>query len=185
MSAYAVFLRGVNVGGINLKMADVKATLAELPVTDVSTLLASGNVVLRSDLSAEALKEAVQGALRARFGYDAWVIVLPADEVDAMVGGCPYPPDDASTHTYVTLSTDPAVLDELWNLAESAGTQHARLSPTATAWLAPVGATLDSAMSKATAKAKFKATTTTRNLRTMLKVQAAVQKLADAQKLAE
>lgn len=179
MTAYAVFLRGVNVGGINLKMADVKETLAALPVTDVSTLLASGNAVLRSDLSAEALKRAVQDALRARFGYDAWVIVITADDVDAMVSACPYPPDDASTHTYVTLSTDSAVLEELWVLAEGAGTEHTRLSPTATAWLAPVGGTLDSTMSKATAKAKFKATTTTRNLRTMLKVQAAVQKLAE------
>ncbi|KHL00489.1 DUF1697 domain-containing protein [Sinomonas humi] len=179
MNAYAVFLRGVNVGGINLKMAEVKATLAELPVTDVSTLLASGNAVLRSSLSADELKEAIQDALRERFGYDAWVIVIPADDVDALVNACPFPPDDASTHTYVTLATDSAVLDELWDLAERAGTEHARLSPTATAWLAPVGGTLDSTMSKATAKAKFKATTTTRNLRTMLKVQAAAQKLCD------
>ncbi|WP_138443383.1 DUF1697 domain-containing protein [Sinomonas susongensis] len=178
MTAYAVFLRGVNVGGINLKMAEVKETLAELPVTDVSTLLASGNAVLRSELPADALKEAVQNALRERFGYDAWVIVVPADDLDDMVGACPYPPDDASTHTYVTLSTDPAALDELWDVAENAGTEHARLSPTATAWLAPVGGTLDSAMSKATAKARFKATTTTRNLRTMLKIQAAAQRLA-------
>lgn len=178
MAVYAVFLRGVNVGGINLKMAEVRAALAELPVTDVSTLLASGNAVLRSSLSADELKEAIQDALRARFGYEAWVIVLPSEDVDAMVQDCPFPPDDGSTHTYVTLSTEAAVLDELWAVAEEAGTIHSRLSPTATAWLAPVGGTLDSAMSKATAKARFKATTTTRNLRTMLKVQAAAHRLA-------
>lgn len=178
MGVYAVFLRGVNVGGINLKMADLKAALAELPVNGVSTLLASGNVVLRSDLEPDDLKEAVQSALRDRFGYDAWVIVLPAEQVDALVETCPFPPDDGATHTYLTLSTDPAVLDELWALAEEAGTTHARLSPTATAWLAPVGGTLDSAMSKATGKPKYKATTTTRNLRTMLKVQTAAQKLS-------
>ncbi|WP_415854613.1 DUF1697 domain-containing protein [Sinomonas sp. G460-2] len=177
MTAYAVFLRGVNVGGINLKMADVKAALSRLPVTGVSTLLASGNAVLRSELGAAALKEAVQNALRESFGYDAWVIVMAADDVDATVGACPYPPDDDSTHTYVTLSTEPSVLDELWVLAAASGTEHTRLSPVATAWLAPVGGTLDSPMGKATGKAKFKATTTTRNLRTMLKVQAALAKL--------
>ncbi|MDQ4502229.1 DUF1697 domain-containing protein [Sinomonas sp. ASV322] len=178
MTAYAVFLRGVNVGGINLRMADVKEALAELPVTDVSTLLASGNAVMRSDLSESELKDAVQVALRARFGYDAWVIVMTADDVDAVVGACPYPADDEDTHTYVTLSSDPAVLDELWSMAQQDGTEHTRLSPIATAWLARVGGTLESPMSKATAKARYKATTTTRNLRTMLKVQAATRKLA-------
>ncbi|MEA5456589.1 DUF1697 domain-containing protein [Sinomonas sp. JGH33] len=178
MTAYAVFLRGVNVGGINLRMADVKAALAELPVSGVSTLLASGNAVMRSDLPAGELKEAVQAALRARFGYDAWVIVMTADDVDAIVGACPYPHDDEDAHTYVTLGSDPAVLDELWTLAAQDDTEHTRLSPIATAWRAPVGGTLESPMSKATAKAKYKATTTTRNLRTMLKVQAAARKLA-------
>ncbi|NUP75597.1 MAG: DUF1697 domain-containing protein [Sinomonas sp.] len=178
MTAYAVFLRGVNVGGINLKMAELKATLAKLAVTDVATLLASGNAVLRSDLSPSELKEAVQAALREAFGYDAWVIVMTADELDSVVAACPYPSDDSGTHTYVTLSSEPAVLDELWAMAEENGTEHTRLSPIATAWLAPVGGTLESPMSKATGKAKYKATTTTRNLRTMLKVQAAARKLS-------
>ena len=178
MTVYAVFLRGVNVGGINLRMADVKAILSELPVSEVSTLLASGNAVLRSELAPAELKEGVQAALRKAFGYDAWVIIMASDDVDATVHACPYPPDDEATHAYVTLSTDPAVLDELWTVAEADGTEHTRLSPVATAWLAPVGGTLDSAMSKATAKAKLKASTTTRNLRTMLKVQAAMAKLA-------
>ena len=179
MTAYAVFLRGINVGGINLKMADVRTSLSRLPVSDVSTLLASGNIVLRSELSASELKEAVQNVLRADFGYDAWVIVMTAGDVESTVSACPYPPDDASTHTYVTLSSNPAVLDELWDLADSNGTEQTRLSPVATAWLAPVGGTLESTMSKATGKPKYKASTTTRNLRTMLKVQAAAQKLAD------
>jgi uncharacterized protein (DUF1697 family) len=177
MTAYAVFLRGVNIGGINVKMADLRASLSRLPVSEVTTLLASGNVVLRSELEAPDLKEAVQNALRADFGYDAWVIVLTANEVEAILAACPYPPDDESTHTYVTLSSDLAILDELWSLSASDGTVRTRLSPGATAWLAPVGRTLESTMSKATGKPKYKATTTTRNLRTLLKVQAAARKL--------
>ncbi|WP_138413252.1 DUF1697 domain-containing protein [Sinomonas gamaensis] len=177
MTPYAVFLRGVNVGGINLKMADVRTVISRLPVSDVSTLLASGNIVLRSELGAAELKDTIQTALRTEFGYDAWVIVMTAADVAATIDACPYPSDDPSTHSYVTLSSDPAVLDELWALA-AGGTEQTRLSPFATAWLAPVGSTLDSAMSKETGKARFKATTTTRNLRTMLKVKAAAAKLA-------
>lgn len=172
MAQYAIFLRGVNVGGISLKMAEVRDVLASLEVTDVRTLLASGNIVLSTELGAAELKAAAEKALRAAFGYGAWVVVLTRAEVDAIVEACPYPPDGSSTHTYITLSSDPAALDELAAATDGADGQK-RLAPGATAWLAPRGSTLASPLSKATAKRKFKATTTTRNLRTILKVQAA------------
>ena len=172
MTEYAVFLRGVNVGGITLKMAEVRTVLAALDVTDVRTLLASGNIVLSTDLDPQALKARVEAALRDAFGYDAWVVVLTRGELEAIVETCPYPPDDASTHTYITLSSDPTALDELAAVTDGSDGQK-RLAPGATAWLATRGATLESPLSKATAKPKFKATTTTRNLRTLLKVKAA------------
>ena len=56
MTSYAVFLRGINVGGINIKMADLKEALKAGPFTGVKTLLASGNVVLASDLAPEPSK---------------------------------------------------------------------------------------------------------------------------------
>ncbi|ASN52214.1 DUF1697 domain-containing protein [Sinomonas sp. R1AF57] len=173
-SEYAVFLRGVNVGGITVKMAALREALSALPVEGVTTLLASGNVVLATRLGVKELKSRVEQALRDAFGYDAWVIVLDRDDVRSLIDACPYPADDASTHSYITLSSDPAALDELWDATAGDGTdERARLSPVATAWRCPKGSTLDSPMSKATAKPKFKATTTTRNLRTLLKVQAA------------
>ncbi|GAC1511767.1 MAG: hypothetical protein NVS1B16_02780 [Pseudarthrobacter sp.] len=48
MNSYAVFLRGINVGGINIKMAELKDALASAGFKGVKTLLASGNVVLAS-----------------------------------------------------------------------------------------------------------------------------------------
>ena len=48
MRCYAAFLRGVNVGGVNLKMADVAAALAAAGFDDVRTVLASGNVVFNA-----------------------------------------------------------------------------------------------------------------------------------------
>jgi hypothetical protein len=47
------------------------------------------------------------------------------------------------------------------------------------AWLAPAGGTLDSPFSKLSSKARYKSTTTTRNLRTMIKVRDATQALDD------
>nr|MBA2373710.1 DUF1697 domain-containing protein [Chloroflexota bacterium] len=113
MTSYAIFLRGVNVGGITIKMADLRTTLEALPIANVRTILASGNVLADSDLSAPKLKETVEAALRKRFGYDAWVIVLTTDRVAALVEACPYPADDAAMHTYITLASDASALDEL------------------------------------------------------------------------
>ncbi|MGO4230344.1 DUF1697 domain-containing protein [Arthrobacter sp. YAF34] len=178
MNNYAVFLRGINVGGINIKMADLKAALKSRPFSGVQTLLASGNVVLASELDPAGVKKEFEACLRETFGYDAWVVVLTADRVAALVEACPYPADDGATHSYVTLSSDEAVLAELFEAGVALdGTDLTRLGPDALAWLAPVGGTLESPFSKLSSKAKYKAATTTRNLRTMVKVRDAATKL--------
>ncbi|WP_258802503.1 DUF1697 domain-containing protein [Pseudarthrobacter sp. NS4] len=171
MGSYAVFLRGINVGGINIRMADLKEALKACGFADARTLLASGNVVLTSTLDAAAVKQECEQCLRSAFGYEAWVVVLDAGRVAELVAACPYPEDNKSTHTYITLSSDAAVLDEL-DAAGAAleGAAQKRLGPEALAWLAPAGGTLDSPFSRVSAKAKFKAATTTRNLRTLIKV---------------
>ncbi|MFF2843796.1 DUF1697 domain-containing protein [Paenarthrobacter sp. NPDC057981] len=171
MDSYAVFLRGINVGGINIKMADLKGALQDYPFSKVKTLLASGNVVLHSELSAKDVKAQFEKCLRDSFGYDAWVVVLTADRVAQLVEACPYPADDKSTHSYVTLASDSAMLDELFEAGKALdGVEQTRLGPEAMAWLAPAGGTLDSPFSKLSAKPRYKASTTTRNLRTLVKV---------------
>jgi uncharacterized protein (DUF1697 family) len=181
MGSYAVFLRGINVGGINIKMAHLREALKAAGFSDARTLLASGNVVLASRLEASAVKRECEKCLRDAFGYDAWVVVLDAARVSELVTACPYPDDDKSTHTYITLSSDPAMLDEL-DAAGAAleGAEQKRLGPEALAWLAPAGGTLDSPFSKISAKPRFKATTTTRNLRTLIKVRDAAAELEAA-----
>lgn len=178
MKSYAVFLRGINVGGINIKMADLKNALASRGFIGVKTLLASGNVALASSLGAAAVKKDVEACLREAFGYDAWVVVLTADRVAAIVEACPYPAEDKATHTYITLSSDKAMLDELFEAgARLDGTRQQRLGPEAMAWLAPAGGTLDSPFSKVSSKVRYKSSTTTRNLRTMIKVRDATTAL--------
>jgi len=170
MTNYTVFLRGINVGGINIKMAELRTALAALPLGAVKTLLASGNVVCTSGATAAEVKALVEGCLRENFGYDAWVVVLEAARLQAIIEACPYPADDKATHSYVTLSSEPGMLDELEAQGrELPGTELSRLSPESLAWLAPAGGTLDSQFSKLSAKARYKSTTTTRNLRTLLK----------------
>lgn len=169
--AVAVFLRGVNVNGITIRSAPLKAALRAIDgVESASTILASGNVLVRTSLDRTELTQAAQSALRETFGYDAWVVVMPRERVEALVAECPYPGDDETTHAYITVSSDPASLDAIEADAAAlgeAGSAMTRLAPDALAWQCPAGESTRAPIARLFAKARHKSSTTTRNLRTM------------------
>ncbi len=169
MTRYVAFLRGVNVGGVNLKMAEVAAALTDAGFADVRTILASGNVVLESPAAADTVRARVETALRQRFGYDAWVLVYDVDTVRAIVDAYPFEPEVEGRHSYVTLVTDPDVLDELAALAAGPDEKVAR-GDGVIYWQVPKHSTLDSTIGKTMGKRRYKSSTTTRNLRTLAKV---------------
>ncbi len=86
---YLVLLRGINVGGRNkVPMAPLRAMLEELGYSDVSTYIASGNVLLRSDESPATIKERIEAALPRAFTLDSElvaVLVLSHDQLRAVV----------------------------------------------------------------------------------------------------
>ncbi|MBW4094560.1 MAG: DUF1697 domain-containing protein [Acidobacteria bacterium] len=176
MAKFVVLLRGVNVGGINIKMAELRRELTTLPCQQVTTLLASGNVLLTSEIPLAELKALIEAKLRESFGYDAWVILLPAARVDQLITATPFAADSATGHAYVTASSDPEALNELMALAGDLP-GIVRIGPEAIAWQAPIGGTLDAPFGKLTAKAKFKSNITTRNLRTLIKLRDAADAL--------
>ena len=71
MTRYIAFLRGVNVGGVNLKMADVANAMQAAGFTEVRTILASGNVLLDSTSNGTTVRTSAEHALRDAFGYEA------------------------------------------------------------------------------------------------------------------
>lgn len=169
MTRYAAFLRGVNVGGINLKMADVAQALTEAGFGEVRTILASGNVLLDSAAGPDGVRKTAETALRKEFGYDAWVLVYDVDTVRAIIDNYPFEPEVDGYQSYVTLVADPAVLDELAALRPGPDEKTAR-GDGVVYWQAAKGATLDSVIGKTMGKKRYKSSTTTRNLRTLVKV---------------
>lgn len=172
MTSYAAFLRGVNVGGVNLKMAEVAAALTGAGFTHVRTILASGNVLLQSPAGAGAVRKRAEAALRERFGYDAWVLVYDLDTVRAVVDAYPFEREVEGYQSYVTFVADADVLDELAGLKGGAD-EKIRRGPDPLGvvyWQVPKGATLDSAIGRTMGKPRYKSSTTTRNLRTLDKV---------------
>jgi uncharacterized protein (DUF1697 family) len=171
MTRYAAFLRGVNVGGVNLKMADVTAALRDAGFGNVRTILASGNVVLDARDSAASVRATAESALRERFGYDAWVLVYEFDTVAAIAHDYPFESEVDGHHSYVTFVSDPAVLDELAAVATEAGPdEKIARGDGVLYWQVPKSTTLNSTIGKTMGKQRYKSSTTTRNLRTLGKV---------------
>ena len=169
MTKYAAFLRGVNVGGVNLKMAEVAAALTDAGFDNVRTILASGNVLLESSAKVTAVRKKAETALRDRFGYDAWVLAYDIDTVRAISEAYPFERDVDGYQSYVTFVTDAKVLDELAALSPGSDEQIAA-GTGVIYWQVPKGSTLNSTIGRTMGKPRYKSSTTTRNLRTLAKV---------------
>ena len=171
MTRYVAFLRGVNVGGVNMKMADVAAALTEAGFTSVKTILASGNVVLEGPTTAAKVRTKAEATLRDAFGYEAWVLVYDIETVRAVAEAYPFEAEVEGHHSYVTFVSDKDVLDELAALADEAGPQEKIARGEGVLyWQVPKSSTLDSTIGKTMGKKRYKSSTTTRNLRTLAKV---------------
>lgn len=171
MTRYAAFLRGVNVGGVNLKMADVVAAFEAAGFTNVRTILASGNVLLDSRSGVGAVRTKAEKALRDSFGYDAWVLAYDLDTVRAISAAFPFEREVEGHHSYVTFVTDEQVLDELAELATDVEPhEKVQRGEGVVYWQVARTGTLDSTIGKTMGKKRYKSSTTTRNLRTLEKV---------------
>ena len=172
MSEWVVLLRGINVGGINIKMVDLREALSAAGFTNVRTILATGNVLLQSPVNASALKAQVESTLAQAFGYQAWVVVLAVPTLRAIVQSYPFDAEHEGWHPYVVFGSDDSHLTELSALAGELDSELERIAEgnSVLYWEVRKGSTTDSTFGKATAKAKYKATTTTRNVRTLVKI---------------
>ncbi|WP_149956816.1 DUF1697 domain-containing protein [Zafaria cholistanensis] len=170
---FAVFLRGINVGGVRIAMKDLQQALAAAGFAGVRTLLASGNVVLEADTGAGSVKERVESALRERFGYEAWVIVKTAPQVHAIVARYPFG-SSPGLHAYAVLATEAETVTDLVGALEPSPTERWQAAGDVLYWEVPKGSSLDTNLAKRLAQAKYKPLTTTRNLNTLEKVAAAL-----------
>lgn len=132
-------------------------------------MLASGNVLLTTTDSAANAKDALESALRARFGYEAWVHVLTGATIRGIVDAYPYT-RSADTHAYVVFILKREVRDELLTVELDPAVEQAKAGDGVIYWSTPKGSTLDSAMGKAQGSGRHKPWLTTRNLNTLEKL---------------
>lgn len=83
-------LRGINVGGRALPMADLRELCAALGWQDVKTYIQSGNVVFASDKAPAALETELEQAIAAKFGMKVPVVVRTARQWAAYLEKNPF-----------------------------------------------------------------------------------------------
>ena len=152
-----------------MKMADLADAVRAVGYDDVTTVLASGNVLFTTTDAASAAKKKLESALRDRFGYDAWVHVLTAAAVAKIVDAYPFERSD-DRHAYVVFVVKPEVRSELLAVELDPAIERAEPGSGVIYWTVPKGSTLDSAMGRAQSKAGYKPWLTTRNLNTLEKL---------------
>lgn len=168
---YVALLRGVNVGGITIKSADLKALFVEQGFTAVRTVLASGNVVFDSPERPATLKPQIEKALADRFGYEAWIVLVTQESLANVTTSYPFERSDEVTQPWVIFGSDSSMLDELVASApEEPGPDRVQRGDGVIYWEVPRGSTVDSPFGKVISKPKYKRHITTRNLRTVEKL---------------
>lgn len=168
---YAMFLRGVNVGGIKVPMSELKLCLENLGLNEIKTYLQTGNVTFDSPVEKEELKQKIQIALSEEFKYTAFVQVFTADLLSKIVAGWPFKIEE-SKHRYAILCETQAVIDELMGCQKEldASIEQIAAGPSVVYWSVPKGSTLKSEFAKIIAKPKYKSSTTNRNINTLEKM---------------
>ena len=82
MPRYVALLGSINVGGNQLKMADLKATLEKRGFANVATVVASGNVLFDHTRAGDArLEREIADAVKEEFGIDTFAAVRTKSEL--------------------------------------------------------------------------------------------------------
>ncbi|WP_308634887.1 DUF1697 domain-containing protein [Paenibacillus silvisoli] len=125
MTIHIALLRGINVGGKNkIKMADLRDALGTLGLSRVQTYIQSGNILFESEEGEAVLRERIEGLIEREFGLSIKVVMRTAEEMAAIVAGCPFTDEqiaaaDASSEgecLYVSMLLDAPPADRVQKL---------------------------------------------------------------------
>lgn len=105
MRRYVAFLRAINVGTHQVKMDELRRYFEPLGFDNVSTFIASGNVIFESDECADQLERRVEQHLEACLGYEVGTFVRSEEEIKAIAEHDPF--DEAGTDYVVLLRQQP------------------------------------------------------------------------------
>ena len=90
MKTHVALLRGVNLGGRQLKMEDLRRIAAEIGLDSPQTYIASGNLLFRSSEDEAHLKRKLESAILSHMSASVAVMIRDADELAETVKANPF-----------------------------------------------------------------------------------------------
>lgn len=168
---YCAFLRGVNVKGTNMKMAEICQVFKNAGMGNVNSVLASGNIIFSSDKNKDELKTVLEKAMSEYFNYEAFLFVKTADEIEFYWNKNPFDKND-EFHTYAFVGSENVeniLMNEFKNASKSEN-EKANIVNNIFYWQVSKGNTLDSSFGKVLGKKNMKDQFTSRNINTFEKI---------------
>jgi len=171
MTKYVALLRGINVGGRIIKMADLKLCFEALGFQNVRTVLQTGNVCFEADeTDVSELKQQIESALSSTFGYSAKAQIIEKGRLMTIVRACPYAGDSPDFHAYVIFLEHGLARELVTEAGTLAGPERIQLGDEVVYWWVSKGSTLKSPFARYLTRAKYKDFNTNRNLRSLQKL---------------
>lgn len=168
---YCAFLRGINVNGTAMKMAEVCDVFKKAGMKDVSSVLATGNILFESDEAPENLKQKLEKSLSEHFHYEAFLFLKTDEEVKEILENSPFEKDvNLHIYSFICNSGDENLLMQEFLKTKHQEHEEAKLIKGNFYWKIPKGNTLDSEFGKILGKKSFKNILTSRNINTIEKI---------------
>lgn len=170
MENYCAFLRGVNVNGTSMKMIEVSKVFADAEMEDISTVLATGNIIFSSNKNRSDLKHILEKEMSNYFNYEAFLFLKTKKEVADIFSKNPFIKSE-DNHIYIFVGIEGIenlLLEEFIQSTESENEKGAIVQQTFY-WQVAKGNTLDSNFGKVLGKKYLKEKMTSRNLNTIEK----------------
>lgn len=168
---FCAFLRGVNVKGTNMKMAEVCEVFKNAGMKDVVSVLASGNIIFSSDKKAEDLKIILEKEMFVHFNYEAFLFIKSQQEIENFLNSNPFGKNEnLHVYTFVGNSEIENVLINEFENSTKTENEEGKMINNIFYWQIPKGNTLDSSFGKILGKKSLKDQFTSRNINTFEKI---------------
>lgn len=168
---YCAFLRGVNVNGTSMKMAEVMNVFTDAGMKEVSSVLASGNILFSSDKKPSELKKILEKSMSEYFDYEAFIFLKNENEISEIVNNNPFnKAEDLHIYAFVGIEDAETLLMEEFSKSDKSENEKAQIVADTFYWQIQKGNTLGSTFGKVLGKKKLKDKITSRNINTFERI---------------
>ena len=157
MTTYCAFLRGVNVKGTTMKMTEVCSVFEKAGMVNVSSVLASGNIIFSSDIN--------------KTDFDVFLFLRNGIEIENIVADCPFiPHPEFHIYSFVGIEGIENILTAEFESGRKGANEHAVVVNQNFYWQVPKGGSLANNFGDTLGKKSLKDKFTSRNLNTIEKI---------------